>query len=173
MAGLVLGHIRREWLCRFWIWPPGGRVYLVTQTLNWPFWPFRLSTFASSQFCSRFTVHSFAHSFPLSLGAIHKACLTSRGGIFSTNGGGNKLNIICSLTENLDEFKNQHIEICFEIKQVCTSISNICFDIRWFFCKILCLYDAAISHIFLFCKNFYPFPDEYHFPKDCYNFDEI
>ena len=133
-----------------------------------------LSTFASSQFCSRFTVHSFvhtfvhsfAHSFPLLLGAIHKACLTSRGGIFSTKRGeGNKLNIICSLTENLDEFKNQHIETCFEVKQVCTSIFNICFDIRWFFCKILSLYDAAISHIFLFCKNFTLFQMSITFPK--------
>ena len=41
---------------------------------------------------------------------------------FNKKGGGNKLNIICSLTENLDEFKNQHIETCFEVKQVCTSI---------------------------------------------------
>ena len=128
-----------------------------------------LSTFASSQFCSRFTVHSFvhsfAHSFPLLLGAIHKACLTSWGGIFQQKGGGNKLNIICSLTENLDEFKNQHIETCFEIKQVCTSIFKICFDIRWFFCKILCLYNAAISHIFLFCKKFTLFQMSITFPK--------
>ena len=84
---------------------------------------------------------------------------------FNKKGGGNKLNIICSLTENLDEFKNQHIETCFEIKQVCTSIFNICFDIRWFFCKILCLYDAAISHIFLFCKNFTLFQMSITFPK--------
>ena len=84
---------------------------------------------------------------------------------FNKKGGGNKLNIICSLTENLDEFKNQHIETCFEIKQVCTSIFKICFDIRWFFCKILCLYDAAISHIFLFCKNFTLFQMSITFPK--------
>ena len=86
-------------------------------------------------------------------------------GFFQQKGGGNKLNIICSLTENLDEFKNQHIETCFEIKQVCTSIFKICFDIRWFFCKILCLYDAAISHIFLFCKNFTLFQMSITFPK--------
>ena len=124
-----------------------------------------LSTFASSQFCSRFTVHSFvhtfvhsfAHSFPLLLGAIHKACLTSRGGIFSTNGGGNKLNIICSLTENLDEFKNQHIETCFEIKQVSTSIFKICFDIRWIFCKIWFFFTMLLIPTFSYFVKILPF----------------
>ena len=88
-----------------------------------------------------------------------------KGRDFFNKWGWDILNIICSLTENLDEFKNQHIETCFEVKQVCTSISNICFDIRWFFSKILCLYDAAISHIFLFCKNFTLFQMSITFPK--------
>ena len=41
LAGLVLGHSRRDPIAGFEIWPPEGQVYLVTRTLNWPFWPFR------------------------------------------------------------------------------------------------------------------------------------
>ena len=41
LAGLVHDHIRRELLCRFLIWPPGGWVYLVTGNLKWQFWAFK------------------------------------------------------------------------------------------------------------------------------------